>query len=203
MRAAMRDVYLCRMANISWRTCVVVKSVVKQIQSNPLTHVPVANPQSAAPSCGCWPFVVARFTWPGLLRIQLPDRLSHGSWLSPHAGCSCTWQRSLSRETNIGITEEIPALNQSWRGRNHSTSNWPYQGHKVPYLVPRTADCLSTLWSNTEHWPYAPGVSALQECREEYYTVDSLNILFDTIPETCIVEFLQEAGFFYVIWCIC
>ena len=26
------------------------------------------------------------------------------------------------------------------------------------YLVPRTADWLSPLWSNTEHWPYAPGV---------------------------------------------
>ena len=36
----------------------------------------------------------------------------------------------------------------------------------------------------------------LQECRDEYYTVDSLNALFETIPETCIIEFLREAGFF-------
>ena len=41
----------------------------------------------------------------------------------------------------------------------------------------------------------------LQECRDEYYKVDSLNALFETIPETCIVEFLREAGFFYLIWC--
>ena len=41
----------------------------------------------------------------------------------------------------------------------------------------------------------------LQECRDEYYTVDSLNALFKTIPETWIVEFLREAGFFYLIWC--
>ena len=41
----------------------------------------------------------------------------------------------------------------------------------------------------------------LQECHDEYYTVDSLNALFETIPETCIVEFLWEAGFFYLIWC--
>ena len=41
----------------------------------------------------------------------------------------------------------------------------------------------------------------LQECRDEYYTVDSLNALFETIPETCIVELLREAGFFYLIWC--
>ena len=41
----------------------------------------------------------------------------------------------------------------------------------------------------------------LQECSDEYYTVDSLNALFETIPEICIVEFLREAGFFYLIWC--
>ena len=41
----------------------------------------------------------------------------------------------------------------------------------------------------------------LQECRNEYYTVDSLNALFETIPETFIVEFLREAEFFYLIWC--
>ena len=41
----------------------------------------------------------------------------------------------------------------------------------------------------------------LQECCDEYYTVDSLNAIFETIPETCIVEILREAGFFYLIWC--
>ena len=41
----------------------------------------------------------------------------------------------------------------------------------------------------------------LQECRDEYYTVDSLNALYETIPETCIVEFLRETRFFYLIWC--
>ena len=30
------------------------------------------------------------------------------------------------------------------------------------------------------------GYAILQECRDEYYTVDSLNALFGTIPETCI-----------------
>ena len=39
----------------------------------------------------------------------------------------------------------------------------------------------------------------LQERRDEYYTVDSLNVLFETIPETCMVEFLREAEFFYLI----
>ena len=43
--------------------------------------------------------------------------------------------------------------------------------------------------------------AVLQESRDEYYTVDSLNTLFEKIPETCIVEFLREVGFFYLIWC--
>ena len=30
--------------------------------------------------------------------------------------------------------------------------------------------------------------AVLQECRDEYYTVNSLNTVFETIPETCIVE---------------
>ena len=30
---------------------------------------------------------------------------------------------------------------------------------------------------------------------------DSLNALLETIPETCIVGFLREAGLFYLIWC--
>ena len=45
---------------------------------------------------------------------------------------------------------------QSWRVCYHPT--WPYQGHQVPYPVPRTTNCLSPLWSNTDHWPYAPGL---------------------------------------------
>ena len=44
-------------------------------------------------------------------------------------------------------------------------------------------------------------VALLQQCRDEYYTVDSLNALLETIPKTYIVEFLREAGFFYLIWC--
>ena len=37
--------------------------------------------------------------------------------------------------------------------------------------------------------------AVLQEYRDEYYTVDSLNTLFATMLETCMVEFLWEAGF--------
>ena len=107
---------------------------------------------------------------------------------SNQVGCSCTWQRSLSCETNTGATEEIQAINQSCVGCNHPASSWPYQGHQVPYLVPRTAKCLPLLWSSTDHWPYASEVCSVQcavlhECRDEYYTTGSLNALFETIPE--------------------
>ena len=44
--------------------------------------------------------------------------------------------------------------------------------------------------------------AVLRECRDEYYTADSLNTLFEKIPETCIVEFLREARFFYLIWTV-
>ena len=44
--------------------------------------------------------------------------------------------------------------------------------------------------------------AVFQESREEHYTADSLNTLFEATPETCIVEFLREAGFFYLIWMV-
>ena len=41
--------------------------------------------------------------------------------------------------------------------------------------------------------------TVLKHSRDEYYTADSLGTLFETVPEACIVEFLREAGFFYLI----
>ena len=93
-----------------------------------------------------------------LYRYETTGQLLHSEVGSNQVGCSCTWQRSLSCETNTGATEEVSVPDQSWKGCNHPTSNWPYQGHQIPYLVPRTADWLSPLWSNTDHWPYAAGV---------------------------------------------
>ena len=89
---------------------------------------------------------------------ETTGQLLHSEVASNQVGCSCTWQRSLSCETNTGATEEVPAPNQGWRGCNHPTSNWPYQGHQIPYLAPRTTNWLSPLWSNTDHWQYAAGV---------------------------------------------
>ena len=93
-----------------------------------------------------------------LYRYETTGQLLHSEVGSNQVGCSCTWQRSLSCETNTGATKEVPASKQGWRGCNHPTLNWPYQGHQIPYLVPRTTNWLSPLWSNTDHWPYAAGV---------------------------------------------
>ena len=42
--------------------------------------------------------------------------------------------------------------------------------------------------------------AVLQESHDEYDTADLLNTHTETIPETYIVEFLWEAGFFYLAW---
>ena len=87
-------------------------------------------------------------------------------------------------------TQEIPAPDKSWGGCIDTASNSPYQGHKVPYLVPRTTDNLPALWPNIvtlEH--KLLGCTVLQS-RDEYYIAGSLETLFETIPESCIVEYL-------------
>ena len=66
--------------------------------------------------------------------------------------------RSVPPETNTRTIQEIPAPDQSWGGCDNPTSNWPYQGHKIPYLVPRTTDCLPALWPDSDHWTHTPGM---------------------------------------------
>ena len=41
--------------------------------------------------------------------------------------------------------------------------------------------------------------TVLLQSSDEYYTVDSMRTLFETIPEACIIEFLREAGFYYLL----
>ena len=48
-------------------------------------------------------------------------------------------------ETNTRTTQGISAPDQRWGGCDNPTPNWPYQGHKIPYLVPRTTNCLPEL----------------------------------------------------------
>ena len=59
------------------------------------------------------------------------------------------WPRSLSLEVNTRSTQEISVPDQSWGC--HLGSNWSYQTHEVPYLVPGTCRLLAT---NVERrWP--------------------------------------------------
>ena len=115
------------------------------------------------------------------------------SWFKP-SGCSHAWPRSLPRETNTGTTKEFPVLNQCWIGCDCPASYWPYHCYKVPYHVPRATGCLSPLWSNIEHWHTCMLLECAvsQECRDKYYATDSLRTLFETIPETCIVESYEK-----------
>ena len=53
------------------------------------------------------------------------------------------------------------AFNQSWGDSNHPVSSWPYRGHQVPCPVPWSPVCLPPLWSDTDRWPYAPGVCSV------------------------------------------
>ena len=72
--------------------------------------------------------------------------------------------------------------------KSHVLSRWPptvcYHCGQTLSIDPMLLEC-----------------AVLQECCGEYYTVDSLTTHFETLPETCIVEFPREAGFFYLIWC--
>ena len=170
---------------MSWRTCVVVKQIQSnpiegEDTENPfylLYHEPALVIEWQGQTCpflldtkplwhcGKWKSgpTCKRHPWSRhrligkcpLYRFETTGQLLHSEVGSNQVGCSCTWQRSLSCETNIGAPEGILAPYQSWRGCNHPTSNWPYQGHQIPYLVPRTTDCLSPLWSITDHWAYA------------------------------------------------
>ena len=136
-----------------------------------------------------------------LYRYETTGQLLHSEVGSNQVGCSCTWHRSLSCETNTGAIEEVPAPNQGWRGCNHRLGIGHTKDTKSHNLSrgPPTGchHCGQTL--TIDHMLLE--CALLQECRDEYYTVDSLNALFETIPETCIVKFLREAGFFYLIWC--
>ena len=74
-------------------------------------------------------------------------------------------------------------------------------GHtKAAYLVPRAADYLPALWPDSNHWTHASNVCSVTE--KSWWILHSWLIgdLFETIPEVCIIQFLRETGFLYLIW---
>ena len=93
--------------------------------------------------------------------LKPTGQFRHSAVGSNQMGCSLTWHKYISLGTNTGAIEQFPALNQSWRSCNHPTLSWPYRSHQVPCPVPRTTDCFSPLWPNTDHCPYAPAVCSV------------------------------------------
>ena len=66
----------------------------------------------------------------------------------------------------LGPPKKFPAPNQSWRGCNHLTSGElaiPRPPNPISCPEDWTADWLSPLLSNTDHWPYAAGVCIVTE----------------------------------------
>ena len=58
----------------------------------------------------------------------------------------------------LGPPKKFKHLTKAEEVCNNQTSNWSYQSHKVTHLVPGTANCLSALWPDSDHWAHAPGV---------------------------------------------
>ena len=137
-----------------------------------------------------------------LYRYETIGQLLHSEVGSNQVGCIWTRQRSLyllkptlgqlKKFQHLTRAEEV-VITRLWIGHTKATKS-----HILSWGLPTGCHhCGQTLTIDHMLLEYA----LLQEWCDEYYTIDSLNALFETIPETCIVEFLQEAGFFYLIWC--
>ena len=104
--------------------------------------------------------------------------------------CVCTWQISISLETDTRPTQEI-----TWRAEEVVITrlNWSYKGHHVPYFSRGPLDYLPLLWPDADHWPHTLGCTVSQESRDKYYPADSLRTFLETVPEAFILEYMREA----------
>ena len=202
MKAIPRHIHLCRTANMSWRTCV----VVKQIQSNPICWVPshcgidgnerVDQLAKETLDQDIDPLATVHYTDMKPLVNSYIQKLVQTKWdvavhgrdlylVKPTLGPPKKFQY-LTRAEEVVITRL--RIGHTKATKSHILSRGPPTG---------CHHCGQTL--TIDHMLLE--CALLQECRDEYYTADSLNALFEAVPETCIVEFLREAGFFYLIWC--
>ena len=63
------------------------------------------------------------------------------------------WHHHHIRSPNLVINAK------SWRSCNNPTSNWPHQGHKVPYLIILSrGPPMPALWPDSDPRTHAPGV---------------------------------------------
>ena len=108
----------------------------------------------------------------GSLRHQFASRLPHSQtdWAidDTHTHTTThmhthTYTHTYGRDLylvkpTLGLPKEFPAPDKSWRNCCNPTPTWPHQGHKVPYLVPRTTDNLLALWPDSGYRTHASGV---------------------------------------------
>ena len=116
-----------------------------------------------------------------LYSFEANGQLQHSAVSSNHVGCSCTWQE-ISTSWNQHCCHRWNSNTQpELKDCYHPTSNWPYQGHQVQYIVS---------WG-------PPDV-----CHHCGQTLTIDHMLLETITKTCITEFPREVGFFYLIWTV-
>ena len=95
------------------------------------------------------------------------------------------------RFRHLTKAEEV-VITRLWIGHTKATKS-----HILSREPPTACQhCGQTL--TIEHIPLE--CTVLQQSRDEHHTIDSLGTLFETITEACIIEFLREAGFYYLIW---
>ena len=138
-----------------------------------------------------------------LYRFEAITQLQYSAVGSNQVPYSCTWQRSLSCETNTGATEEIQALNQSCRGCNQSP-DFELAIPMPPSPMSCPEDCQMFVTIVVKHWPLTICLGSVQCYRNVMTNTTKLTHwpLCKTISQTCTMEFLQEVGFFYLIWTV-
>ena len=108
-------------------------------------------------------------------------------------GHVCTWQRSLSLETNIRPTKKsVPGL----RRLLSPGIELVILGPQSPISCPEDRRLLVTIVD--KHWP----LTICSWIVQFYSTAGSLKTLFETIPETCVMNFCEKPGYFYLIWTV-
>ena len=153
------------------------------------------------------PFICHIMNLPWLLSDR--GTLVRFCWIQSAVGSnqveySCAWQRSLH------------LVKQQW-GTQWNSSNEPEVRRlwlpDFELAIPRPPSPIACLEDHRltacHHCGQTLSIdhmllecAVLQECRDENYIADSLNALFETIPETSIMGFLREAEFFYLNWMV-
>ena len=121
-----------------------------------MTWCPSQTPRSVSPS-----------SWHGRLAWKVKGFVL--TWRKPSSWTPLLTWMSYRNQSSIPVlsaarvsaTTPLSACSASYgstRGCDNPTTNWPYQGHKIPYLVPRTTNCLPALWPDSDSRAHSPGM---------------------------------------------